>query len=122
MPEKRYTVRFEPDGVSIDVYREAENLLRVAMVAGVHVNASCGGAATCGKCKVKVLQGEYRSETSAKLSDEEWALGYRLACQTEILGDLVVEVPVESRYEKDVLARKLFKAPEHVLAAAKQML
>lgn len=120
LPEKRYTVRFEPDAVSIDVYREAENLLRVAMVAGVHVNASCGGAGTCGKCKVKILEGEHRSEPSSKLSEAEWAQGYRLACQTEILGDLVVEVPVESRYEKDVLARKLTKASaEHVLAAAR---
>ncbi len=117
MPEKRYTVRFEPDGVSIDVYREAENLLRVAMVAGVHVNASCGGAGTCGKCKVKILEGEYDAKPSSKLSDAEWDQGYRLACQTQILGDLVVEVPVESRYEKGVLARDA--GPEHVLAAAR---
>ncbi len=117
LPEKRYTVRFEPDGVLIDVYREAENLLRVAMVAGVHVNASCGGAGTCGKCKVKVVSGEHRAQSSSKLSQAEWAQGYRLACQTEILGDLVVEVPVESRYEKDVLARQVVRGgPEHVLA------
>jgi uncharacterized 2Fe-2S/4Fe-4S cluster protein (DUF4445 family) len=90
------------------------------MVAGVHINASCGGAGTCGKCKVKILEGECRSASSAKLSAEDWGRGYRLACQTEILGDVVVEVPVESRYEKDVLARKLTKvAAEHVLAAAK---
>lgn len=119
MPEKRYTVRFEPDGVSIDVYREAENLLRVAMVAGVHVNASCGGSGTCGKCKVKIAEGEHRSQLSSKLSDQDWEHGYRLACQTEILADLVVEVPVESRYEKDVLSRKATRiTQEHVLAAA----
>ncbi len=119
MPEKRYTVRFEPDDVSIDVYREAENLLRVAMVAGVHVNASCGGAGTCGKCKVKILEGEFLTKPSEKLSAAEKEQGSCLACQTEILGDLVVEVPVESRYEKSVLARQLNKvAPEHVLAPA----
>ncbi len=116
MPHKRYTVRFEPDGVSIDVYREAENLLRVAMVAGVHINASCGGAGTCGKCKVRILEGDYHSKPSSKLTGEEWDRGYRLACQTEILGDLVVEVPVESRYEKAVLARPV---TEHVLAEAR---
>jgi uncharacterized 2Fe-2S/4Fe-4S cluster protein (DUF4445 family) len=120
LPEKRYTVRFEPDDVSIDVYREAENLLRVAMVAGVHINASCGGAGTCGKCKVKMVEGEYHTKPSAKLSAAEKAQGDCLACQTEILGDLVVEVPVESRYEKGVLARQLTKvAPEHVLAPAR---
>lgn len=120
MPKKRHKIRFEPDGVSIDVYREAENLLRVAMVAGVHVNASCGGAGTCGKCKVRVRKGEHRSKPSSKLSESDWGQGFRLACQTEILDDLVVEVPVESRYEKDVLARKLTKASsEHVLAEAR---
>ncbi len=120
LPKKRYTVRFEPDGVSVDVYREAENLLRVAMVAGVHVNASCGGAGTCGKCKVKILEGEHRSASSPKLSEREWGEGYRLACQTEILGDLVVEVPVESRYEKGVLSRAATKpTQEHVLAAGR---
>lgn len=120
MPEKRHLVRFEPDGVSIDVYREAENLLRVAMVAGVHVNASCGGSGTCGKCKVKVVEGEHRTQPSSKLSDQEREHGYCLACQTEILGDLVVEVPVESRYEKDVLARKATRVTqEHVLAASR---
>lgn len=106
--------------MSIDVYREAENLLRVAIVAGVHVNASCGGSGTCGKCKVKILEGEHRSQPSSKLSEQEVANGYVLACQTEILGDLVVEVPVESRYEKDVLSRKATHVTqEHVLAAAR---
>ncbi len=120
MPQKRHTVRFLPDDVTIDVYREAENLLRVAMVAGVHVNASCGGAGTCGKCKVKILEGEHRTQPSSKLTAGEWDDGYRLACQTEILGDLVVEVPVESRYEKAVLARKATRATvEHVLSAAR---
>jgi uncharacterized 2Fe-2S/4Fe-4S cluster protein (DUF4445 family) len=117
LPQKYCTVRFEPDGVDIEVYRAAENLLRVAMVADVHVNASCGGAGTCGKCKVKVVEGEHRAKPSSKLSEAERAQGYCLACQTEVLGDLTVEVPVDSRYEKDVLARKLTKTgPEHVLA------
>ncbi|MEW6487729.1 MAG: ASKHA domain-containing protein [Thermodesulfobacteriota bacterium] len=120
MPQKRHSVRFLPDDVTIDVYREAENLLRVAMVAGVHVNASCGGAGTCGKCKVRIPEGEHRTQPSSKLSAGEWDDGYRLACQTEILGDLVVEVPVESRYEKAVLARKVTRATvEHVLSAAR---
>ncbi|MBI5446886.1 MAG: DUF4445 domain-containing protein [Deltaproteobacteria bacterium] len=90
------------------------------MVAGVHVNASCGGSGTCGKCKVKIREGEQRSQPSSKLSQAEWDQGYRLACQTEVLGDLVVEVPVESRYEKDVLSRKLTRATEeHVLAVSR---
>src|SRR5512145_1815314 len=100
VPEKKHTVRFEPDGVSIDAYQEGENLLRLAIVAGVHVNASCGGAGTCGKCKVKILEGAYESDHTPKLSDEQWEEGYRLACRTRVHGNLVVEVPIESRHEK----------------------
>lgn len=105
-----------PDGVSVDVFAEAENLLRVALVAGVHVNASCGGSGTCGKCKVKILEGEYEADRSAKISDEQWEEGYRLACRTRIKGDLVVEVPIESRHEKGVLSRLRSTGQDHVLA------
>lgn len=119
MPEKKYTVVFEPDDVSIEVLKEGENLLRLAIVAGVHVNASCGGAGTCGKCKVRILEGEVDSEKSAKLTDEQWADGYRLACRTKVLGDLRVEIPIESRHEKGVLARFSEPTGDHVLAQAK---
>ena len=50
MPEE-YRIRFLP----IDrVYPAAkgDNLLEIAMQAGVHINASCGGRGVCGKCKI----------------------------------------------------------------------
>ncbi|TLN26605.1 DUF4445 domain-containing protein, partial [bacterium] len=112
----KHTVRFEPDGVSVDVFADGENLLRVALVAGVHVNASCGGSGTCGKCKVKILEGEHEADRSSKISDEQWQEGFRLACRAKILGDLVVEVPIESRHEKGVLARIRGDKQDHVLA------
>ncbi|PLX44462.1 MAG: ferredoxin [Deltaproteobacteria bacterium] len=116
MPEKKCTVKFLPDDVSIDVFAQDENLLRLAIVSGVHVNASCGGAGTCGKCKVKILEGEYDSEPSAKISDEQWEEGYRLACRTKVKGDLVVEIPIESRHEKGVLSRVRGDKQDHILA------
>ena len=132
MPQKKHKVVFEPDGVELDVFNEGENLLRVAIVAGVHINASCGGAGTCGKCKVKLLGGNAESEPSQKLTDEQWEEGYRLACRTKVTDDLKVEVPIESRHEKGVLARQEGRGAElesrarkegrigdHVLAQAK---
>ncbi|MBI5585079.1 MAG: 2Fe-2S iron-sulfur cluster binding domain-containing protein, partial [Deltaproteobacteria bacterium] len=41
------TVVFNPDKVEVKV-PEGENLLRAAMQAGVHINASCGGEGVCG--------------------------------------------------------------------------
>ncbi|MEK7827852.1 MAG: 2Fe-2S iron-sulfur cluster-binding protein, partial [Thermodesulfobacteriota bacterium] len=53
---KKYKVIFHPSERAISV-DEGENLLQAAMAAGIHINASCGGNATCGKCKIKVIGG-----------------------------------------------------------------
>ncbi|MDY6851332.1 MAG: 2Fe-2S iron-sulfur cluster-binding protein, partial [Thermodesulfobacteriota bacterium] len=53
-------VHFLPDDVSIEV-EEGENLLKAAMLAGVHINASCGGAGVCGKCRVILEDGDLES-------------------------------------------------------------
>ena len=37
------------------------------MEAGIHINASCGGSATCGKCKVKILRGTADSPRHPKV-------------------------------------------------------
>ncbi|GAI51794.1 unnamed protein product, partial [marine sediment metagenome] len=44
---KKRRVHFNPDNVDI-VVEEGANLLEAAIAAGVHVNASCGGAGVCG--------------------------------------------------------------------------
>lgn len=119
MPKTNHKVVFQPDGVEIDVFNEGENLLRVAIVSGVHVNASCGGAGTCGKCKVRITEGRVDAESTTKLTDEQWEQGYRLACRTKIIDNITVEVPIESRHEKGVLARQEGRVGDHVLAQSK---
>ncbi|HEY3375196.1 MAG TPA: ASKHA domain-containing protein [Candidatus Aquicultor sp.] len=90
-------VRFYPDNREVEV-EAGENLLRAAMLAGVHVNASCGGSGTCGKCRVVVdEQGGVTTERTQKLSDDEVAKGYVLACKTSVNGDIEVRVPIESQ-------------------------
>lgn len=99
-------VLFYPDNRSIEV-QKGENLLRAAMLAGVHVNASCGGAQTCGKCRVVIDEGKVSAPPSAKIAPQEAARGYVLACSASVEGDVVVRVPVESRLgDKRVLERK----------------
>jgi uncharacterized 2Fe-2S/4Fe-4S cluster protein (DUF4445 family) len=103
MPSHKVT--FHPSGRSISVER-GENLLQAAMEAGIHINASCGGSATCGKCRVRLLKGKMDSPPHEKLSDEEYGHGYRLACLTSVTDDIDVEVPPESRIDRSVLALK----------------
>lgn len=102
---EKVTVRFLPYDASIEV-DQGENLLRAAVKAGVHVNASCGGAGVCGKCRVIVESGDVESRRSESISEEEYEKGVRLACQTRVLGDTTVSVTVDSQLDKRVLARR----------------
>ena len=78
--------------------------MQAAISAGVRVYASCGGAGTCGTCKVKIESGEVETTRTEKLSDEEYQQGIRQACQSRVMTNLSVYVPIESRLEKAVLA------------------
>lgn len=104
-------VYFKPDNVET-VVEEGENLLQAAISAGVHINASCGGAGVCGTCKVIIEKGEVESTKTEKLSEEEYERGLRQACQSSIITDLTVYVPVESRLERAVLSREAKKTSE----------
>ncbi len=104
-PEKRYNVHFEPDNVDITIEPGA-NLMETAIAAGVHINASCGGAGVCGTCNVLVKKGKVESTRMVKVSEREYARGVRQSCQSRIMSDLVVEIPVESRLEKAIFARE----------------
>ncbi|MBE0476330.1 MAG: DUF4445 domain-containing protein [Coriobacteriia bacterium] len=89
-------VTFREDGCAMEVDR-GTTILEAALTAGVHVISTCGGAGTCGKCKVAVLQGEVDGGTNGRLSPEEAAAGLRLACTAQVTGDVVVSVPAASR-------------------------
>ena len=102
---KKRRVHFSPDNVDI-IVEQGANLLQVAIDAGVHINASCGGAGTCGTCKVLIEKGEVESTRTAKVSDEEYNQGIRQACQSRIVTDLTVYVLVESRLERAVISRE----------------
>ena len=101
-PDKKYTVRFEPENIDI-VVEPGANLMETAIAAGVHINASCGGAGVCGTCNVLIKKGKVESTRTDKVSAKDYASGVRQSCQSQIVSDLVVEVPVESRLETAVL-------------------
>jgi len=102
---KKRRVHFSPDNVDI-VVEQGANLREAAIDAGVHINASCGGEGTCGTCKVLIEKGEVETTRTAKLSGAEYKQGIRQACQSRVVTDLAVYVPVESRLEKAVLSRE----------------
>jgi uncharacterized 2Fe-2S/4Fe-4S cluster protein (DUF4445 family) len=93
---KDCVVRFLPDEKEAKV-PQGETVLRAADAAGVYVNSICGGDGLCGKCRVIVREGEVKSRPTALLDRDEIRRGYILACESQVLSDLRVEVPPETR-------------------------
>jgi uncharacterized 2Fe-2S/4Fe-4S cluster protein (DUF4445 family) len=75
---------------------EGETLLETARKAGVDVDAPCSGNGTCGKCRVKLLEGAVEGEESRHISAADYAAGWRLACGVKALSDIRVEVPASA--------------------------
>ncbi len=70
-------------------------LFNAANWAGLPIDSTCGGRGTCGKCKVRVIDGA-NSITEADhrfLSDAELAAGWRLSCRAALHDDCLAEVP-----------------------------
>jgi len=99
------TVHFVPDDIKVCV-EEGENLLNVAANAGVYIHAFCGGEGVCGKCKVKIAKGEVGATQATQLKSSEIEQGFRLACQSKVKSDLVVQIPETIRKDGKKLKRK----------------
>ena len=76
-----HEVHFEPDGLKVRV-RHGTSLMEAAQSAGIPLTSTCGGAGTCGKCRVELLD---TGETV-------------LACQYPVERDLRVGVGEEARF------------------------
>ena len=77
-----------------------DNLLELARRANVAIDAPCSGNGSCGKCRVKLIEGEVESIPSRHISDEEYNAGWRLSCNCKVVGDCTVFVPdIASAYQ-----------------------
>ena len=79
------------DPVTIEC-RAGENLLELARQAGVPLDAPCAGNGTCGKCRVRLLEGWVDSMPSRHISPEDRANGWVLACKSTLKEDCTVIV------------------------------
>ncbi len=77
-----------------------DNLLELARRANVAIDAPCSGNGSCGKCRVKLVEGEVETIPSRHITEEEFAAGWRLSCNCKVLGDCTVFVPdIASAYQ-----------------------
>lgn len=93
---KTYSVTFLPDERTVQA-SAGKSVLEAAIVAGIPVNSVCAGEGVCGKCRVLIKSGQVEAEPNAFLTRREIQRGMALACHTYIQGDVVIEVPLESR-------------------------
>jgi uncharacterized 2Fe-2S/4Fe-4S cluster protein (DUF4445 family) len=94
---KTTVVKFQPEGISVSL-EAGESLLDAARRAGVYVASFCGGQGACGRCRVKVLEGEVETETISPTIKDKLGEGEVLACRTFPMGGaVVVEIPLDAR-------------------------
>jgi len=94
------TVRLEPFGKEIHTRR---GTLLIDLIHEFGVEFPCGGKGTCGKCKVRLLNGtivptEFHAQ---RLDDLKLPQAYRLACLSVCESDIVLEV---SQFENIIQA------------------
>ncbi len=77
--------------------RTEDTIYQTLKENGVYLVASCGGKGVCGKCRVKVLDGPHKVVSTGKLRKKDIEENFVLACRTYPKGDLLIEIPEESK-------------------------
>ncbi len=69
-----------------------KSLLEMLRENGVYISALCSGRGTCGKCRIKVTEGEIpvSEEDRGFFTPEELEQGFRLACTAYPTGDCTI--------------------------------
>lgn len=95
--EQEVRVTFQPIGRHVFELRGTE-IIEAAGRAGLILRTPCGTNGTCGKCAVRVVQGDCPPSAAAQefFSEEDIEAGWRLGCQAQVQSPCVIEIPPES--------------------------
>ena len=77
---------------SIDV-QSGTDVLSAARLANVAIDAPCSGNGSCGKCRIRIAEGNVDSTETRHINKEDFDTGWRLACLSKVSEDITVEVP-----------------------------
>ncbi len=95
-------------------------LLQAARSLGVDIDSVCGGRGLCGRCQILLAEGHFakhgvtsRAENLSPFGPVEqeycrtqsMAPGRRLSCSTQVLGDVVIDVPPDSQVHRQVVRK-----------------
>ena len=99
--------------LNVSVHSSA-NLLECLRLEGLLPESPCNGKGLCGKCRVRVSNGEVSPLTEQEkrfLTPQEIADGIRLACLTVPLGNVVID-PLNLLQEKNDSVLRSGELPE----------
>ncbi|MDE2386000.1 MAG: DUF4445 domain-containing protein [Alphaproteobacteria bacterium] len=120
MSEQNPLIVFTPSGKR-GRFAVGTPVLQAARSLGVDIDSVCGGRAICGRCQINIGEGEFAKHGISSSAEhvngttqveqrydriKGLPQGRRLSCQTQILGDLVVDVPPESQVHKQVVRKE----------------
>ena len=124
---RKHTVILQPSGRRGQV-DEGTSVRAAARELGVEIESICAENATCGKCMILVEEGRfekynidskrehlspigveeraYLQRRPKLLKDKGWEIGQvRLSCQCKVTGDVLINVPEESRGNKQIIRK-----------------
>ncbi len=96
-----FQVTFEPSGKSASV-PGGTLILDAAARAGVLIDTPCGGQGRCGRCLVRVKDGEASHRDNPHLTPRQVEEGWVLSCTARVAGDLRLDVPRKRERERVV--------------------
>ena len=111
------------NGESVTVSaRSGDNLLECARGANIAIDAPCSGNGSCGKCRVRLLEGTLDGIQTGHVSDADFASGWRLACASRVTeGSATVLVPdIASAYRSRIKTADLSDESEVAVFTALQ--
>jgi uncharacterized 2Fe-2S/4Fe-4S cluster protein (DUF4445 family) len=93
-----HTIIFQPVGRRVTT-ELGKSILIAAQDAGIALASICGGVGICDSCRIRLINGlltDPTLEEQAIYSEKELQSGFRLACQSYPLSDLIIEILPES--------------------------
>ena len=115
--------------------QQGESLLDAARQLGVEIESICAGRLTCGKCKIRVEQGNFPkhglvshpdhvtppSTEECDMLEKMSADGYRLSCQAYVQDDVLVFVPEEARAHKQIIRKSATERTIKIAPTVRQL-
>lgn len=130
---KDVKIMFMPEG-TIALVPRGITIMEASHMLGLKIAAPCGGRGACGKCRVKLLSGEFAesgissnitalSPSTADemrfLSNTERVSGIRLACQARLMHDAVLEIMAVNESEQEIVSREITTVDTELSPAVK---